>query len=239
MGERLTQRMQRMRAEKTTKSQRRLLDFFERADAKKLLRCSITEIARELDIADATVLRFCRALGFEGYRDFRMALAAESFTAEPEGRLAALSERFEERARVCAARFQDGEIEAAANLIKQARTVCCLGMGASFCAAMAMHERLLALGVASFCERDGALCELFLASRGIPDVLLLFGADVHAEHDLALARARGMRTISVAGEERLRCDLALAVCPEKDRMAEFFAVEALGLALDRLLREVS
>ena len=94
MGERLTQRMQRMRAEKTTKSQRRLLDFFERADAKKLLRCSITEIARELDIADATVLRFCRALGFEGYRDFRMALAAESLTAEPEGRLAALSERF-------------------------------------------------------------------------------------------------------------------------------------------------
>ena len=37
---------------------------------------SISSLARECQVAEATVFRFCRALGFEGYHEMRIALAA-------------------------------------------------------------------------------------------------------------------------------------------------------------------
>ena len=36
---------------------------------------SISSLARECKVAEATVFRFCRALGFEGYHVMRIALA--------------------------------------------------------------------------------------------------------------------------------------------------------------------
>ncbi len=239
MSEGLRERMQEMRTQKPTKSQRRLLEYFSHSDARRISHYSISEIAGELDMADATVLRFCRALGYEGYRDFRTALAAESFSSGAEGYLSGLAAHFTEVLHTCSAFFDEGKLEAAANMIKAARMVCCLGMGASFCAAMAMHERLLGLGVASFCERDSTLCELFISSRGATDLLLVFGNDPHIERCAALARARGMRVVAVAGERLwMRCDLVLAKTSEPDRATELFAVEALCMSLDRVLREL-
>ena len=36
---------------------------------------SISSLAKECCVAEATVFRFCRALGFEGYHEMRIALA--------------------------------------------------------------------------------------------------------------------------------------------------------------------
>ncbi len=231
MEENLRQRMEQMCKEKPTKSQKKLLEYFGREDARRAAHRSISEVAEELDIADATVLRFCRALGFAGYRDFRMALAAECAAAS-EGYLSELAQSFGGELRACGEHIDERLTETAAAAIRDARTVCCLGMGASFFVATAMHERLLGLGVASFCERDAALSELFIASRGPSDLLLVFGSDPRAARSLALARARGMRSVMVAGEPSARCDLTLIRAGEEDYARMLFAVEALALALE-------
>ena len=41
---------------------------------------SISSLARECQVAEATVFRFCRALGFEGYHEMRIALAQANAT---------------------------------------------------------------------------------------------------------------------------------------------------------------
>ena len=41
---------------------------------------SISSLARECKVAEATVFRFCRALGFEGYHEMRIALAQANAT---------------------------------------------------------------------------------------------------------------------------------------------------------------
>src|SRR5699024_11085926 len=41
---------------------------------------SLTEIANACQVGEATVLRFCRKLGFKGYQDFKLALARELST---------------------------------------------------------------------------------------------------------------------------------------------------------------
>ena len=47
---------------------------------------SISSLARECNVAEATVFRFCRALGFDGYHEMRIALAcSKSVSVEAPG----------------------------------------------------------------------------------------------------------------------------------------------------------
>lgn len=56
-------RIEELKAGKTTKAQRAMMDFLSRTDGTTVLKMSISEIASAAGLADATVLRFCRSLG--------------------------------------------------------------------------------------------------------------------------------------------------------------------------------
>ncbi|AAP96193.1 N-acetylmannosamine kinase [[Haemophilus] ducreyi] len=45
---------------------------------------SLSEVAKQLDVGEATFIRFCRTLGFKGYTDFKLDLAIELATQEKE-----------------------------------------------------------------------------------------------------------------------------------------------------------
>ena len=49
-----------------------------------LSQCSLSEVASQLDVGEATFIRFCRTLGFKGYTDFKLDLAIELATQEKE-----------------------------------------------------------------------------------------------------------------------------------------------------------
>lgn len=59
------------------KSERLVADYL-RANASQRLDMSITEFANTLDISEATISRFTRALGYKGFSDMKLALASES-----------------------------------------------------------------------------------------------------------------------------------------------------------------
>lgn len=46
--------------------------------------CSLSEVANQLDVGEATFIRFCRTLGFKGYTDFKLDLAIELATQQKE-----------------------------------------------------------------------------------------------------------------------------------------------------------
>ncbi|MBF0784334.1 MurR/RpiR family transcriptional regulator [Muribacter muris] len=49
-----------------------------------LNQCSLSEVAHQLDVGEATFIRFCRTLGFKGYTDFKLDLAIELATQDKE-----------------------------------------------------------------------------------------------------------------------------------------------------------
>ena len=62
------------RQDELTKSGRAVADYLvHHADEAQYL--SISSLARECKVAEATVFRFCRALGFEGYHEMRISLS--------------------------------------------------------------------------------------------------------------------------------------------------------------------
>ena len=60
-----------------TKSGRKVADYVF-ANPVEVQYMSITALAEECGVAEATISRFCRTLGFPGYNDFKLALAKAS-----------------------------------------------------------------------------------------------------------------------------------------------------------------
>src|SRR5919201_1115121 len=55
------------------------------SDPEAAARATIVELAERSGTSPATVTRFCRALGFEGYSDLRLGIAAETGSAARVG----------------------------------------------------------------------------------------------------------------------------------------------------------
>ncbi|QLB40739.1 MurR/RpiR family transcriptional regulator [Mannheimia pernigra] len=52
-----------------------------------LSQCSLSDVAKYLDVGEATFIRFCRTLGFKGYTDFKLELAIELATQHQDKQL--------------------------------------------------------------------------------------------------------------------------------------------------------
>jgi RpiR family transcriptional regulator, carbohydrate utilization regulator len=57
------------------KSERKIADYLQK-NANQRLDVSITEFAKLLEVSEATVSRFCRAVGFQGFQDLKLTLAS-------------------------------------------------------------------------------------------------------------------------------------------------------------------
>lgn len=65
-----------------TKSEIKIYDFI-KAQMESVLYFSLTELSEKCGVGDATILRFCRKIGYKGYQDFKLAIAQEqSFEKE-------------------------------------------------------------------------------------------------------------------------------------------------------------
>ena len=108
---------------------------------------SISSLARECQVAEATVFRFCRALGFEGYHEMRIALAQANATGvlvnqqepAPDADTATLCEHASALFMTAINGTQNAlspqAVDQAVALLHSARQVFCMGQGGSMAAA--------------------------------------------------------------------------------------------------------
>ena len=60
-----------------TNKERKLIEGLEGIEPDELVYMSITELASRLKVAEATVVRFCKKLGYNGFQDFKLSLSKE------------------------------------------------------------------------------------------------------------------------------------------------------------------
>lgn len=70
--------LQRIRSSyaQLSEKEKKIADYI-LANGKKIIHNTINEVAGELGVAEATVFRFCKRLGFQGFQAMKIALAAE------------------------------------------------------------------------------------------------------------------------------------------------------------------
>lgn len=225
MSNSVANKIARLKEGKLTKSQKKLLEYFAAVDFRQVIYMSITDLAAATGVAEATVLRFCRSLGYNGYQEFRLNLA-QSVDAgrrereEGESYITEIADAYADAMENCRRALTEEDLQAACDMISSARTVCCFGVGHSYLAALELHNRLMTMGILTYCERDAHLQNVLLSSRTEDDLLILFsisGSTKDAIEAAEIARACNVKVIVVTCYENSPltryADLVISAAP--------------------------
>ncbi|AAT88304.1 RpiR family transcriptional regulator [Leifsonia xyli subsp. xyli] len=179
---------------------------------------TIAELAAVCDASQASIARFCQALRYSGYREFRLAVAAAT------SREQATRERFELTeseidpsdslqevvAKIAyqetlaierTARELDAEaLDAVVAAIIAASRVDLYGIGSSILTAQDLQQKLSRIGLTAFCSVDSHLALSSAALQKPGNVAIAFshsGETRETNHALAVARAAGATTVAI------------------------------------------
>lgn len=144
---------------------------------------SVNEVAAVAHVSEATVMRFCRILGFKGFQDFKIALAREMVIPSPrfheeapgEGDGAMVRKVFQINSAALQDTLEILEIEAmhtAAQILIDAPQVMVIGVSGSGPAVAYAGNRFLLLGIKAFMYTDFYLMLMAASLLSSGDVLL-------------------------------------------------------------------
>jgi RpiR family carbohydrate utilization transcriptional regulator len=178
----------------------------------EVVKLSITELAEACDVSDATIFRFCRKVGTEGYQDFKIALAKESVSPEslvyadviPEDSLLTMAEKIVE-ANVKALRdtlkvLEVKALDRALNALLAANRVEIYAVGGSGVAARELQFKLIQLGINANAFIDSQMQFISASLLTDSDVGIAVshsGSKRHTVEALKLAKASGATTICI------------------------------------------
>lgn len=171
---------------------------------------SISSLAKACGVAEATIFRFCRSLGFDGYNEMKIALAQANAAAEPAA--TGKPEPGSDTAALCAYSaavcteaitgtrdtLDPTAIDAAATLLQRARQVYCFGQGGSHVLANDIWARFATVTTKFHTAGDSHMQALTASLMGPEDVVLFVsysGATRDMLETLRLAKSCGARII--------------------------------------------
>lgn len=252
----------RVKGAALTKSQRKIAEYMIRNED-RIGSMSAMEIAREMGVSDASIIRFARAIGFEGYADLKVH-AYRRLVENAYGRMS-LSERLANNARKYGgastpapfqsliqqnldAVFRDNpakDFESISESIIKAKRRFVMGMRGCRGAAV-QFSRLLSFMLPDVRALIGGECisELSLQDIGSDDTLLFFAFSRFYRADLEymkLARAHGARiclfTDDITGPLTPYADMTLMLASAN--MSFYHSTTALTMASEYLLNLIS
>lgn len=231
---------------------------FVKANLDQVSDMTIAQVAEGADVSTPTVIRFCRTLGCEGFREFKLRLAQNVAVgrqylhhADPPDPAETPLDRVLNAiyATTAALRQQinPGDISHAGHVIAGCRHLVAAGIGGgSSMLAEEAANRFFRLGIPSAGVSDSYLLQMRAATLGPRDVLLLFSSTGEADAVVGaarVARSYGAETICVAraGSRLARaCSLPVEIelpedqqifKPTASRYAYLAVLDALALSV--------
>lgn len=211
MSDTIATRIVRVKQSKITKSQRKLIDFLENADYKQIMYFTITEFAKATGIGEATILRFCRLLGFDGYQVFKLQIARELSSQEdltlPKGKedfRSYIAKAYENAVSICISSVSMELLEKVADLMLASDRISCFGVGNSYVAALELHNRLMAMGIHTLCESDAHTQNVMSSTSSDSDLVIVFsvsGSTKDVVEATRLAKHYGAKIVLITAHD--------------------------------------
>ncbi len=187
------------------------------AHPSKVIHMSVTEVASRAGASEATIVRLCQKVGFKGYHDLRLRLAAEvtvprrnmyeSITKEDSIR--AIMEKsftlYVQSLQDTLAVLDVGEMERAVDAILRAGKVQLYGAGGSGGIASVAYEKLLRVGVFSSVCTDPHTQTVLAGMLRPGDVAIGVshsGASMETVNAVSLAKDAGATSIGITNRSR-------------------------------------
>lgn len=192
-----------------TKTEKRIANFILQDHTHSVLNMPLLEMAKQLRIGEASIIRFCRKMGFRGFQDLKVSMAIEYAQEEDTkaGEEIDSNEVMENMVRVIQntnASVARERLTEAAELIAEHENVFFYGMGSSGLAAEIAETRLLRVGKQCKSVRDSHLQTIQSAIMGVNDVVIglsISGSTNDLLQALKTARANGSKLIAITNHE--------------------------------------
>ena len=139
------------------------------ADPVSIIQMSISELAQKAEVGESTIVRFCRAVGYSGYQEFKLRLAQDvvepsefihekiSFQDRTEDLVAKIFQANLKVVEDTRRSLDPAKIDAAVGLLSNARRIEIYGVSHSYFTALDLKHKLLRLGRIADAYGDGHL----------------------------------------------------------------------------------
>ncbi len=199
--------------DKLSPSERRVADYV-REHPEQVIHMPLAKLARQAGVSDPSVLRFCRAIGYRGYLDFKVALTQDlaspvqfihESVSPSDGPREIAQKVFAAANRALLETLQSLDVavvERVVDLIDGARRTLIIGVGTSAPIAQTFYNRLFRLGLPVWIQTDSYLQLMHAALLGPGDVVVGIsqtGASTDPVLTLEEAHRRGAATVAITG----------------------------------------
>lgn len=248
-----------------TKTEEDIADYIlDHAD--EVARMKIGDLSAAAYTSNATIVRLCRKIGIDGYRDFRIGLASDLERARTEvsdinpdtpflegqgtrdiiSSVATLSKQAIDQTY---ASLSPSELRKAAKLITGARRVVIYGIGDSEISCEMFANLMLKIGVTCFManQHGDALAVSTVLGPGDVAILVTYSGALVKQfgEELRLVFERGIKAIAITSDESLRDKLAGIECmltcatgeTNQGKIATYYAQSCIRFILNCLYGE--
>jgi DNA-binding MurR/RpiR family transcriptional regulator len=178
---------------------------------------SIAELSRETQAGEATIIRFCRTLGYKGFHEFKMDLAIELATAEPNNSNPMLDAEIStsDDAHTIGLKLQNTinnvlsetlnlldlvQVGKVVDVLRASKSVYIFGVGSSGITAEDMKHKLMRIGLRVDAVTNNHFMYMQAALLKAGDVAIAIshsGESPETVHTLKLARQGGATTVAL------------------------------------------
>ena len=230
------------------------------ANANDVIKMRIVDLASKSEVSEPTVIRFCKAIGFDGFQSFKLQLAQQlglgsvftQFAVEDNDTVADLINKVFDTtvgSLITAREEINSEVlEQAITTISNARRVEFYGFGASGSVAADAQHKFFRLQLSSSAYTDPHIQRMSAISLGPEDVVVAISQSGETQallQSVALAREAGANVIGLAPHNTSLsrvCNLAIYVNMEEDlksftpvssRIAHLVVIDVLATGVAR------
>ena len=161
----------------STKTERVLIEKLEVFNFNEIIYMSITELSMRFKIAEATILRFCKKLGYKGFQDFKLAISKElgsdKIDGSDHGEQNNILEKILSGIDFTCKNLNNTDCIKAAEMIYNASRISIFGVGNSGVSTKYFELSLLKLGICANNSSDSHLQTIFASNFSENDVVIL------------------------------------------------------------------
>ncbi len=193
---------------------------------------SITELAQQASVSEATITRFAKAVGCLNVRDLKIKLAqslavGQRFIIEPPDQTShqGIYESIKQALDINRALINEADISQAVTMLHSARQIIAVGVGGgSTITSQELQHRLFRLGYPVVSYNDGLLTRMVAATADANDVMVVISATGHTPiivETAEIAQQYGIRVIAITPADSPLAKLSDIVLPIIHKETDF------------------
>lgn len=238
-----------------TKSEKKIAEYV-LSNYEKVMTYNISELADNAKVSDASVVRFCKTVGYKGYQDFKVKVAMDVIPKERHFNPGL--DKNDDVETICKKIFSSEisamnqtlsilnmrDVEKVADLMREAKKIVFFGTGGSLLVGKDSQHKLMKIGLCAFVYEDVDM-QLMAASL-LEDGDLAFGishsgSNCHVLNCLKAAEENGAKTVALVSYGRTpiskQADISLYAASEETAFkSESVSTRVVQLAiLDSLM----